>query len=52
MSSVTSALVSGVGDMATEALSAIGSIVPVALPIAGAAIIVTIGIRMFKKVSH
>lgn len=51
MSAVTTALVSGIADMATESLSAIGSIIPVALPIAGAVVIVTIGLRTFKKVA-
>jgi hypothetical protein len=50
MQTVTTALTEGITTIATDALSAIGSIIPVALPIAGAVIVVTIGLRVFKKV--
>ncbi len=49
---VTSALTDGLGTVATDALSSISAIVPVALPIMGAGIVITIAIKMFKKVSN
>lgn len=51
LSAVTTALKEGITSVAGDALSAIGSIVPVALPIMGAMAVVGIGIRIFKKVA-
>lgn len=51
LSGVTTALTNGITTVASDALSAIGSIVPVALPIMGAMAVVGIGIRIFKKVA-
>lgn len=51
METVTTALSSGISAIATDAMSAIGTIIPVALPIAGAILVVTIGIKVFRKVS-
>ena len=48
---VTSSLTSAFTQVKSDALSAIGKIVPIALPILGAFIVVTIGIKIFKKVS-
>lgn len=50
MSTVTTALTTALGDIATNAMSAIGSIIPVAAPILGAMIVVGIGIKVFKKI--
>ena len=52
MEAVTTALTTGISGIATDALTAIGSIIPVALPIAGAATVVAIGIRMFNRVGN
>lgn len=49
LSTVTTALTNGIKTIATDAMSAIGSIIPVALPIMGAIAIVGIGISVFKK---
>lgn len=51
LSGVTTALTNGITTVANDALSAIGSIIPVALPIMGAIAVVGIGIRIFKKVA-
>lgn len=51
MEAVTTALANGIGGMATEVMEAVGSIVPKALPIVGAVMVVTIGIKVFKKVA-
>lgn len=48
---VTTALTSGITTIAGDAMSAIASVVPVALPIMGAVVVVGIGIKVFKKVS-
>ncbi len=51
MEAVTASLTTGISTVATDAMSAIAAIVPVALPVLGAILVVTIGIRVFKKVS-
>ena len=51
MEAVTTALTTGVTSIATEAMSAVGAVVPAALPITGAVIVVGIGLRVFKKVT-
>lgn len=43
------ALTTALGTVASDAMSAIGSIIPVAAPIMGAVLIVGIGIKVFKK---
>lgn len=48
---VTNALKSGITDIASDAMNAIAGVVPVALPVMGAIVVVGIGIRIFKKVS-
>ncbi len=50
--SVTSALTGAVGNIASSVGSAIGSIIPIALPLVGAGLVVTIGLKVFKKVSN
>lgn len=49
MESVTNALVTGVTTIASGATDAIAKVLPVALPVMGAIVVVTIGIRVFKK---
>lgn len=51
MDAVTKALTDGISSVAGDAMSAIGGVVPVALPIMGAIAVVGIGIRIFKKVA-
>lgn len=51
MEAVTSALTAGISTIASDAMSAIGAVIPVALPIMGAITVVGIGIKIFKKVS-
>lgn len=50
-SPVIEGLKGGIGSIATDVMSAIGEILPLALPIMGAIVVVNIGIRIFKKVS-
>lgn len=51
LAGLTSSLASGLKDVADSAMSAIGTVVPYALPIVGAVIVVTVGIRIFKRVA-
>lgn len=48
---VITAMTDGITSIASDAMSGIGSILPVALPIMGAIVVVGIGIKVFKKVT-
>lgn len=48
---VTSALTGGITTIAGEMMNAVAAVVPVALPILGAVMIVSVGIRLFKKIT-
>ena len=49
MEAVTTSLVTAITSFAGDAMGAIGSIVPVALPIMGAIVVVGIGIKVFPS---
>lgn len=51
MEAITSALTTGISSIGNDAMSAVGSVIPVALPIMGAIVVVGIGIKVFKKVT-
>ena len=51
VSTVTTALTTGISSIANDAMSAIGSVIPLALPIMGAIVVVGIGIKVFRKVT-
>lgn len=51
MEALITSLSTGFSSVVTDALSAIGTIAPIALPILGALIVITIAIRTFKKSS-
>lgn len=51
LSGIITALESGFGDMATAALSAIGSIVPDVLPILAAIIVIGIILRIVRSIT-
>lgn len=51
MEALTQALSTGITSIATECLEAIGTVVPAALPIAGGIIVVTLGVRVFKRMA-
>ena len=51
ISTVTGALTTGITTIANDAMGAVSSVVPVALPIMGAIVVVGIGIKVFKKVT-
>lgn len=48
---VTSALSTAFQTVANDCLSAIEAILPIALPVLGALVVVGIGIKIFKKVT-
>lgn len=50
-STISSAVTTALGSVQSDAMSMIASVLPYALAIVGAIIVVTIGIRVFKKVS-
>lgn len=49
MANITSALVDAMGSTADEMLSAIGKVLPTALTVAGAILVVTLGWRLFRN---
>lgn len=51
ISTVTSALSTGLQTVQTNALSLIGTVLPYALTVMGAILVVSIGIKVFKKVT-
>lgn len=51
MQTLQNALTSAFSTTATDAMTSIGQIVPVALPVLGAIVVVGIAIKIFKKVT-
>lgn len=51
MEAVVTSLTSAITTFAGDAMGAIGTIIPVVLPIMGAIVVVGIGIKVFKKFS-
>lgn len=51
IATVISGLKGGITSIATDVMSAVGQILPIALPIMGAIVVVNIGMKVFKKVS-
>lgn len=48
---IAGALSTALGTTATDALSAISAVLPVALPVMGGIIVISVGLRVFKKVT-
>lgn len=51
MESVVTALESGLTSIGTSCTDMIGKILPVALPVVGAGLVIGIGIKAFKRIS-
>ena len=51
ISAVTSAVNTGLGTIQSDAVSRIGTVLPYALTVMGAVLVVSIGIKVFKKVT-
>lgn len=49
METLITSLTTSIGSMATDAMSAIGSILPVVLPIVGGLVVITVGVKLFKR---
>lgn len=49
METVTTALKTAMTSVANGAMGAIGDILPIALPVMGAIVVVGIGVKVFKK---
>lgn len=49
--SIGDTLSNSLGTVASDALDTIAGILPVALPVLGAIIVISIGIRIFRKIS-
>lgn len=50
MEAVTSALTTAFNSVATSLTGIIGDVLPIALPVVGAGLVVGIGIKLFKRV--
>lgn len=48
---IAGALSTALGSTATDALSAISAVLPVALPVMGGIIVISVGLKVFKKVT-
>lgn len=51
MSTITSAVTTALQSVQSDSMSLIGSVLPYALAIMGAVIVVMVGIRVFKRVA-
>ena len=51
MESVVTALTTSFGEVVTSCIGIVGSILPVALPLIGSVMVVTFGVKIFKKVT-
>lgn len=51
MESLVTSLTTAISSTATSIMGAMGDILPVALPIAGGVIAVTLGIKFFKRIA-
>lgn len=47
---ITSALTTAAQDVANSAMGAIGGVVPIALTVMGAVVVISVGIKVFKTV--
>ena len=51
MTELVASLTTGFSTMSSDAISAIGSVVPYALPVMGAVVVISIAIKIFRKVA-
>lgn len=51
MEAITTALSTAITTIGTDAMDAIAKVLPAALPIFGAIVVVSIGLRVFKRVT-
>lgn len=51
MEAITTALTAAITTIGTDSMDAIAEVLPAALPIFGAIVVVSIGLRVFKRVT-
>lgn len=51
VTAVGSALTSALSTLASDAMTVVGNVLPVVLPVMGALVVVTIGIKLFKRIA-
>lgn len=49
MESITTALTTAFGTLATDALGAIAAVLPIILPVMGAIVVIGIAVKVFKR---
>lgn len=52
MEAIQTALNKGLTDLGTQILAVIGNVIPAVLPVAGAIIAITVGVKLFKRFSR
>lgn len=52
MEGITTALTTALGSVSTNVMDAFGDVLPAALTIVGATLVVTLGVRMFKRIAR
>jgi hypothetical protein len=52
MNTIVATLTSSVTDIQTQALAAIGGVLPIALVIMGSIVVIGVGVAVFKKFKH
>lgn len=52
MESVTTALTTSFTSVGTAVTGVMGDVLPIALPVIGAMMVITIGIKVFRKIMH
>lgn len=51
MTSITTALTSSLGTVSSNVMDVFGDVLPAALTIVGAVLVVTLGIKMFRRIA-
>lgn len=51
MEGITTALTTALGTISSNVMSVFGDVLPAALTIVGAVIVVTLGVKMFKRIA-
>lgn len=52
MDALVQGITTGITSIGADIMGALGDIVPVALPIAGGIIVVTLGLKVFRRVAN
>lgn len=52
MEGITTALTTALGSVSTNVMDAFGDVLPAALTIVGATLVVTLGVKMFKRIAR